>query len=67
MLVTVAFTIWRLFGNLKSLTASVADLSDKLAPALKELETQSATAAEHAACLSERAAKAGRAGGRRRR
>jgi hypothetical protein len=56
VLVTVAFTVWRLVGNLKALTASVRVLGERLTPALEELSAASQETAEHAPRLSERSA-----------
>ncbi len=58
VLVTVAFTVWRMVANLKALAASVQALSERLTPALQELGTTSQEAADHAARLSERGARA---------
>ena len=58
MLVTVAFTIWRMVANLKALAASVQALSERLTPELDNLNESSVQAAEHAARLSERGARA---------
>ncbi len=56
VLVTVGFTAWRLLANLKSLAASVAELSRQLTPALEELSDASQQTAELAARLQERQA-----------
>jgi hypothetical protein len=58
VLVTVAFTVWRLVANLKALTASVQALGERLTPALEELTAASEQTAERAARLSERGARA---------
>ena len=58
VLVTVAFTVWRMVANLKALAASVQALSERLTPALDELSAASQEAADHAAGLSERGARA---------
>ena len=58
VLVTVAFTVWRMVANLKALAASVQALSERLTPALDELGAASQEAADHAARLSERGARA---------
>ena len=54
MLVCVAFTVWRMVANLKTLAASVQALSERLTPELDRLSEASEQAAEHAARLSER-------------
>ena len=54
MLVTLGFTVWRLLGNLKALSASVAELNRRLTPALEELAAQSEQAAELSARLEAR-------------
>jgi len=58
VLVTVAFTVWRLVANLKALMVSVQALAERLTPILEELADASQETAEHAARLSERAARA---------
>ena len=58
MLVTVGFTVWRMVGNLKALAASVQALSERLTPELDKLGEASQQTADHAARLSERAARA---------
>ncbi|HEY4724902.1 MAG TPA: hypothetical protein VIJ13_02855, partial [Actinomycetota bacterium] len=58
VLVTVAFTVWRMVANLKALAASVQALSERLTPALEELSAASQETADHAARLSERGASA---------
>ena len=58
VLVTVAFTVWRMVANLKTLAVSVQTLSERLTPTLEELNAASQEAAEHAARLSERGARA---------
>jgi hypothetical protein len=58
VLVTVAFTVWRMVANLKTLAASVQALSERLTPELDRLSEASQQAADHAARLSERSARA---------
>ena len=58
MLVTVAFTAWRMVANLKALAASVQSLSERLTPELDRLSQASEEAADHAAHLSDRGARA---------
>ena len=58
VLVTVAFTVWRMVANLKDLAASVQALSERLTPELDKLNESSQQAAERAARLSERSARA---------
>jgi hypothetical protein len=58
VLVTVAFTVWRMVANLKALTASVQALGERLTPELERLGVASGQTAEHAARLSERGARA---------
>jgi hypothetical protein len=58
VLVTVAFTVWRMVANLKALAAAVQALSERLTPALDELGAAGQEAADHAARLSERGARA---------
>jgi hypothetical protein len=58
VLVTLAFTVWRLLGNLKALSASVAELNRRLAPTLEELAAQSEQAAELSARLEARSQRA---------
>ena len=58
MLVCVAFTVWRMVANLKTLAASVQSLSERLAPELDRLSQASEQTAEHATRLSERGARA---------
>jgi ABC-type transporter Mla subunit MlaD len=58
VLVTVGFTIWRMIGNLKALAASVQQLSERLTPELDRLNQASQEAADHAARLAERGARA---------
>ena len=58
VLVTVAFTVWRMVANLKTLAASVQSLSERLTPELDRLSEASQQAADHAARLSERGARA---------
>ena len=60
VLVTVAFTAWRLLATLKALAASVQALGERLTPALDELSAASQQTAGHAAQLSERGARAAR-------
>jgi uncharacterized protein involved in exopolysaccharide biosynthesis len=60
VLVTVAFTVWRLLGNLKSLNASVAELNRRLTPTLEELAAKGEQAAELSARLEERSQRLGR-------
>ena len=57
VLVTVAFTVWRLVANLKALLAAVQALGERLTPVLEELADASEQTAEHAARVSERAAR----------
>src|SRR6266536_934503 len=54
VLVTVGFTAWRLLANLKSLAASVADLSQRITPGLEELSDASQEMAELTERLQER-------------
>jgi hypothetical protein len=54
VLVTVAFTVWRMVANLKALAASVQALGERLTPVLDELGQAGEQAAEHAARLAER-------------
>ena len=58
VLVTVAFTVWRLAANLKALMVSVQALAERLTPVLEELADASQETAERTARLSERAARA---------
>ena len=58
VLVTVAFTVWRMVANLKALAASVQSLSERLSPELDRLSEASQQAADRAARLSERSARA---------
>jgi len=70
VLVTVGFTAWRLLANLKALLRSVTDLSERLAPTLRELEAKTQETAELGERLQRRQAarQAARPGtGRRRR
>jgi hypothetical protein len=60
VLVTVAFTVWRMVANLKAIAASVQELGERLTPVLDQLGTASQETAEHAARLSERGARAAR-------
>jgi hypothetical protein len=60
VLVTVAFTVWRMMANLKAIAASVQELGERLTPVLDQLSTASQETAEHAARLSERGARAAR-------
>jgi len=64
VLVTVAFTVWRLLGNLRSLNRSVAELNRRLTPTLEELAAKSEQAAEHMARIEARSQRAGRRGRR---
>ncbi|HEY2959022.1 MAG TPA: hypothetical protein VGM21_12565 [Actinomycetota bacterium] len=57
VLVTVAFTAWRLVGNLKALGESVARLNQRLTPALEELAAKGEEAAAKGEALAERAAR----------
>ena len=57
MLITVAWTVWRMVANLKTL-AAVQSLSERLTPELDRLAQASEQTAEHAARLSERGARA---------
>jgi hypothetical protein len=54
VLVTLAFTAWRLVGNLKSLSDAVARLNQRLAPTLEELAAKSEEAAKRAEKLQAR-------------
>ena len=56
MLITVAWTVWRMVANLKDLAASVQSLSERLTPELDRLSEASQQTADHAARLSERGA-----------
>jgi hypothetical protein len=58
VLVCVAFTAWRMVANLKALAASVQSLSERLTPELDRLSQASEEAADHAARLSDRGARA---------
>ena len=58
VLVCVAFTVWRMVANLKALASSVQALSERLTPELDRLSQAGQEAAEHAARLSERGARA---------
>ena len=58
VLVTVGFTVWRMVANLKALATSVQALSERLTPELDRLNEASQQAADHAARLSERRARA---------
>jgi hypothetical protein len=60
VLVCVAFTVWRMVANLKTLAASVQSLSERLTPELDRLSQASEQTAEHAARLSERGGRAAR-------
>jgi hypothetical protein len=66
VLVTVAFTVWRLVANLKALTASLQVLGERLTPVLEELADASQETAGHAERVSERAARLSDQGGRKR-
>lgn len=56
VLVTVGFTAWRLVANLKALTRSLADLSERLTPTLNELAAKSQETAELGERLQRRQA-----------
>lgn len=56
VLVTVGFTAWRLLANLKALARSLADLSERLAPSLQELEAKAQETAELGERLQRRQA-----------
>jgi hypothetical protein len=56
VLVTVAFTAWRLLANLKALLRSLTDLSERLAPTLQELEARAQETAELGERLQRRQA-----------
>jgi hypothetical protein len=58
VLVCVAFTAWRMVANLKALAASVQSLSERLTPELDRLSQAGEEAADHAARLSDRGARA---------
>jgi uncharacterized protein YjiS (DUF1127 family) len=60
VLCTVGLTVWRLLANLRSLARSVAELNERLTPALEDLAAKSQQAAERAARLSARAELASR-------
>jgi hypothetical protein len=60
VLVTLGFTVWRLLGNLKSLSASVAELNRRLTPTLEELAAKGEEAAERAARVEARSQRLGR-------
>jgi len=60
VLCTVGLTVWRLLANLKSLARSLAELNERLTPALEDLAAKSEVAAERAARLSARTERAGR-------
>jgi hypothetical protein len=60
VLVTLAFTAWRLVGNLKSLNESVVKLNQRLTPTLEELAAKSEEVAERAERLQARGRRAGR-------
>lgn len=69
VLVTVGFTAWRLLANLKALLRSLTDLSERLAPTLRELEARSQETAELSERLQQRQAArqaGGQGAGRRR-
>jgi regulator of replication initiation timing len=68
VLITVGWTVWRLLANLKSLMASMNEMSQKLAPTLEELATKSQETAELTERLQQRQAlrQRGGGGGRRR-
>jgi hypothetical protein len=66
VLIMVGFTIWRLLANLKSLLASMTEMSRRLAPTLEELATRSQETAELSARLQQRKAlRQGSGGGKR--
>jgi hypothetical protein len=68
VLVTVAFTAWRLLANLKSLLRSVSELNERLTPTLEELSERGQQAADLAERLQRHQLGAkGGAGGKRRR
>ena len=56
VLITVGWTVWRLLANLKSLLASMNEMSQRLAPTLEELATRSQETAELTARLQQRQA-----------
>ena len=56
VLVTVGFTAWRLLANLKALTRSLTDLSERLTPTLDELAAKSQETAELGERLQRRQA-----------
>ena len=56
MLVTVAFTAWRLLANLKALMRSLTELSERLAPTLHDLEASTQETAELGERLQRRQA-----------
>jgi hypothetical protein len=58
VLATVGFTVWRMVANLKALATSVQALSERLTPELDRLNEAGQQAADHAARLSERRARA---------
>jgi hypothetical protein len=58
VLITVAFTVWRMVASLKALAASVQELGERLTPALDNLSVASQETADHAARLAERGARA---------
>jgi hypothetical protein len=58
VLVCVAFTVWRMVANLKALAASVQSLNERLTPELERLNEAGQQAADHAARLSDRGARA---------
>jgi hypothetical protein len=57
VLVTVAFTVWRMVADLKALLTSVQALGEELTPVLEQLAAASQETADHAARLSERGAR----------
>jgi type VI protein secretion system component VasK len=63
VLITVGWTVWRLLANLKSLLASMNEMSQRLAPTLEELATRSQETAELTARLQQRQALRQRGGG----
>ncbi len=66
VLVTVAFTAWRMLANLKSLLRSVSELNERLTPTLNELADKGQEAADLAARLQKRQVSLKGAAGRRR-
>jgi hypothetical protein len=64
VLLTVAFTAWRLLANLRALLRSLSDLNERLAPTLEDLAAKSQQTAELSERLQRR--QAARQGTRRR-